>query len=145
MGAAAAVMRLWASRLELASVGDCRIYRASEGAADQLTVDDRTPGGGPAVTQFLGGVGHELAPNLRAEEIGPGETRFALCTDGLGDALDQDELAAVLVSDGRATDICDRLTAAVWGHGAYDNFSLAVAVVGALGAAPPPERPGLRL
>ncbi|MDR2347676.1 MAG: protein phosphatase 2C domain-containing protein [Bifidobacteriaceae bacterium] len=145
MGAAAAVMRLWAARVELASLGDCRIYWGRDGGVEQLTVDHRVAGGGPAVTQFLGGVGHQLEPHLRSEELGPGEIRFALCSDGLGDAVPLDELAAILLSEGRAADICDRLATAVWQRGAYDNFSLAVAVVGASGAQPPAERPGLRL
>jgi serine/threonine protein phosphatase PrpC len=66
-----------------------------------------------------------------------------LCSDGLADALPAEALAAALTSEGRASDICDRLAAAVWDRGAYDNFSLGVALVGASGAPPPPERPGV--
>ncbi|MDR2454426.1 MAG: protein phosphatase 2C domain-containing protein [Bifidobacteriaceae bacterium] len=145
MGAALAVMRLWADRLELASVGDCRIYWAHGGEVEQLTVDDRVPGSGPAVTQYLGCAGHRLEPHLRAEGLGQGEVRFALCSDGLSDALPPGELAGALAAGGRAWDICDRLAAAVWACGAYDNFSLVVASVGALGAPAPLDRPGLRL
>ncbi|MDR1187588.1 MAG: protein phosphatase 2C domain-containing protein [Bifidobacteriaceae bacterium] len=146
MGATMAALRLTGDGVEVVNVGDCRVYRAGDGYVGQLSVDDRLPGGmGSGVTQWLGGGTRALDPHRLEESLGSERTRFMLCSDGLFGALDHAALRGPLVQARTASKACDALSAAALAAQASDNFSVIVADVSALGAAPPAVPPGVRL
>jgi len=132
----------------LANVGDSRIYRFSDGALEQVSVDhsvvqELVDAGTIAaddvashperhvVTRALGGpddaeADYFLLPLVSVE-------RLLLCSDGINGMIDDDTIAEVLGDVGDPRDAADRLVAAALDAGGRDNATAVVVdVVGLL-------------
>jgi len=112
------------------NVGDSRIYRASEEGLSQLSIDDTPPGPRSGlITQSLGAgdPGRPLHPHLFEEALSV-PARFLMCSDGLTDMLDDEEIADCLaLPDGEAVlQLFDLAMRA----GGTDNVSIVVVRVG---------------
>jgi serine/threonine protein phosphatase PrpC len=111
------------------NVGDSRLYRVGRGRIEQLSVDDTPPGPRSGLlTQSLGG-------GWRASDIAPhaGEgaltmpARFLLCSDGLTDMLDDEDIADCLaLADAEAV---AQLFDLAMRAGGLDNISIVLASV----------------
>jgi serine/threonine protein phosphatase PrpC len=124
------------------NVGDSRAYRYHDGALVQLTVDDSDaprwnagtffPRSG-MVTQAIGGCREfaDIDPHLHFEPCVPGTT-YLLCSDGLYDALGEDEIAARIGAD--LAPSVEALLAAAIEAGARDNVSVALVRIADAGA-----------
>lgn len=112
MGTTLSICRLEGGELGVAHVGDSRVYLMSHGHLSQLTRDHsfaqqlvdvgaltpeeaRRHPGRKMITQALGRPDPEIAITGRA--VSDGDIVVA-CSDGLSDALEEDEIAAVLRS-----------------------------------------------
>ena len=117
------------------NVGDSRVYRFSDDALVQLTVDHAAPaqlvGRRGVITRALG---TDPAPeaDLWVFPSTPGE-RFLVCSDGLSLELADAEIAAVLRSEPAAQAAADRLVKGAVTAGGRDNVS--AVVVDTVGAA----------
>lgn len=129
--------------LFVVSVGDSRAYRLRGNSFQQLTVDDswvemlvrvgsitreqaRTHPKRNIVLSVLGSkdFGHET-PNVGVMELKPGD-RFVLCTDGLHDALTDDEVREILDDDKPLESIVSHLVLSAVGKGSQDDVSVIV-------------------
>lgn len=136
------------TRLLVANVGDSRGYLLRDGALRQLTEDhsvaaelvrmgriDEGEGaehpGRHVLTKVLG-VDRDVEPDLLELEPFEGD-RLLLCSDGLSNELDDDEISSLL-SVGSPTDAARALVAAANAHGGLDNITAVVADV--VGGAP---------
>jgi serine/threonine protein phosphatase PrpC len=119
-----------APRLVWFNVGDSRLYRCGE-ALLQISIDDTPPGPRSGLlTQCLGGGAPSRAGIVpHAGEIAV-ETpaRFLLCSDGLTDMLDDDEIAACLAApDAEAV---PELFARAMRAGGHDNITIVLVSLG---------------
>ncbi|MHC4391779.1 MAG: PP2C family protein-serine/threonine phosphatase, partial [Planctomycetota bacterium] len=124
----------------LAHIGDSRIYRVRDGVIEALTEDHSvltaapTKGGGKSrkrkyVTRALG-TRPRVLPELKTTDALPGDF-FILCSDGLTDYLDDDELARFLtcVDDDELPMIPRQLVALANQRGGRDNITIVLAAV----------------
>lgn len=113
------------------NVGDSRLYRYDSDRLAQVSVDDSPPGPRRGLlTQSMGGA---LGPFAIEPHVGETElsapTRFLLCSDGLTDMLDDDEIAACLARpDG---DALAQLFERAMRAGGVDNISIVLMSVDA--------------
>jgi protein phosphatase len=121
----------------LAHVGDSRAYRHRGGALEQLTRDhsrlqeliDRGLltaeaarsrwNGGP--TRYLG-MAARVEPDVQVLPLQAGD-ELLLCSDGLTEMLDDEEILAVLERPGDPTEVCRRLIDAANAAGGGDNIT----------------------
>jgi hypothetical protein len=132
-----------AARVLVANVGDSRAYLLRHGALRQLTEDHSVAAelvrlgrleegegqehpGRHVLTRALG-VDREVAPDLIEVEAEPGD-RLLLCSDGLSNELDDDQILALL-RVGEPSDAARSLVAAANAHGGLDNVTAVVADV----------------
>jgi serine/threonine protein phosphatase PrpC len=131
------------SDLFVASVGDSRVYLFRHGRLLQLTRDQ-------TYSQLLADIGqipqHEVSTHhlrhILTEAIGVGsgkvnvkvrhlpllnEDRLLLCTDGLTEMVDEEEIAGVLMRDQSAQDACQTLVDLALEHGGKDNVTVLLA------------------
>lgn len=131
------------SDLFVASVGDSRAYLFRRGRLLQLTRDQ-------TYSQLLADIGqipqHEVSTHhLRhiltdAIGIGPGKVKvkvrhlplwnedtLLLCTDGLTEMVDEEEIAGVLLRVQSAQDTCQNLVDLALEHGGIDNVTVVLA------------------
>jgi len=116
------------------NVGDSRVYRALDGHAGQLTVDDRPPrmpGQPPDVptsvlTQCLGGTTdpRPVEPHVRVEVLQAHDT-FLLCSDGLSDYVRAGEIGTAAGTASAAG--VKALLARALDAGAPDNVTIVLA------------------
>ena len=107
------------------NIGDSRLYRLSDGGLVQMSVDD-TPVGPRTglITQSLGGGLLEApVPHVGEIPLTP-SARFLLCSDGLTDMLDDDDIAACLML--ADTDAVLELFDLAMRAGGIDNLSIVV-------------------
>jgi serine/threonine protein phosphatase PrpC len=142
MGSTVAVLRLTGEHAVIAHVGDSRVYRLREGALAQLTIDHslvaqlEASGMKPdaafqwrhVVTRALGTTTGE--PDVQRAPAIAGDV-FLLCSDGLSEPLEPDQIAALLT--GPAETACRALIDAAYLAGSRDNIS---AIVVRLGTVP---------
>lgn len=106
------------------NVGDSRVYRFGEGGLAQLSIDDTPPGPRSGlITQSLGAGDPDRPPHPHLEEEMPSASaRFLLCSDGLTDMLDDEEIADCMTLPDReaALALFDRAMRA----GGTDNVSM---------------------
>ncbi len=129
--------------LFLIHIGDSRAYLLSDGQLQRITRDHTLAQhyvdtgvfqeSDPAtrryrhvLTQAVGGPHDELQASLHALRVVDGD-RLLLCTDGLTNEVSDDELAALLRSDGSSQDVCDAMLQLALERGAHDNVTAVVA------------------
>jgi serine/threonine protein phosphatase PrpC len=131
------------SDLFVASVGDSRVYLFRRGRLLQLTRDQ-------TYSQLLADAGqipqHEVSTHhlrhILTDAIGVGagkvkvkvrhlpllnEDQLLLCTDGLTEMVDEEEIAGVLIRDQRPHDACQTLVDLALEHGGVDNVTVLLA------------------
>jgi serine/threonine protein phosphatase PrpC len=128
----------WTEREALIfNLGDSRAYRACPKGLAQVSRDDTLgghglPGGGRShvLTQCLGGsrTPRPLRPHIDRLPLAH-DTGLLLCSDGLTDMLNDDEIARVLAQN--ANDPAEQLVAAALDAGGQDNVT--VVIVGPAG------------
>ncbi len=124
-------------------VGNSRVYRLSANELEQLTEDHAqdplallTPPREDMLTindtgrlASALGVSEVATPSVLFRRIAPGDV-IAVCSDGLHEQLEGEELARLLNAPGSLEDIAARLVAAANAHGGDDNVSVCLARVG---------------
>lgn len=130
MGSTVVVLRVDGERAVVAHVGDSRAYRLRDGAIAQLTRDHSLVaelgivGDHPwknVVTRALGTPTGE--PDVQLAGLVAGDV-YLLCSDGVTESLDDDELAALLV--GSASASCRAVVEGAFAAGSRDNISAIV-------------------
>jgi protein phosphatase len=129
--------------LFVANVGDSRAYLFRRGRLLQLTRDQ-------TYSQLLADMGqipqHEVSTHhlrhILTDAIGVGtgkinvkvrhllllnEDKLLLCTDGLTEMVNEEEIAGVLMRDQRAQDACQTLVDLALEHGGVDNVTVLMA------------------
>lgn len=122
-------------------MGDSRAYRLHNGRLDSLTVDhsavqslvrcgaigedeaSRHPTKS-MLTRYVG-MDSSLPPETKLVQVCPGD-RLLLCTDGLTDMLDDDDLKRVLLSATDPSQACDQLIKLAEDLGGRDNATTLV-------------------
>lgn len=103
------------------NVGDSRLYRFTPDALEQLSIDDSID---HDLTQCIGGHDHIIPIAHLCEWVaGPGE-RLLLCSDGLTDMLDDEQIHRVLAAGSH--DPAHALIEAALSAGGHDNVSVAI-------------------
>jgi serine/threonine protein phosphatase PrpC len=139
MGSTVVALRLTRDDAVIAHVGDSRVYRLRDGALAQLTIDHsmvaqlEASGIKPdpsfpwrhVVTRALGTQTSE--PEVQRQEIAAGDV-FLLCSDGLSEVLEAEQIAALLAAPAEAA--CRALVDAAFAAGSRDNISVVVVRVG---------------
>jgi serine/threonine protein phosphatase PrpC len=127
--------------LVLANVGDSRAYVFSEGQMSQVTADhslaeERMRHGEMTVqeaavhpqrhilTRALG-VGPDVETDMWELQLRTGD-RLLLCSDGLSNELDMEEMAGVLAEEPDPTEAARQLVDAANSHGGSDNITVVV-------------------
>ena len=113
MGTTVVAVGFFDNRLTVAHVGDSRLYRLRDGHFEQVTSDHsllqelidkgfytpeeaRKSLNKNLVTRAIG-VEDQVVPDFSEEIVKPGDI-YLMCSDGLTDAVDDDEIAAILES-----------------------------------------------
>lgn len=129
--------------LVIAHLGDSRCYRLRSSRLERLTRDHTlaeflvergilAPEGASrsrwrhALVRLLGPREEEARPDLRREEILPGDT-FLLATDGLVEALGEERIAEILLRSPSAAEACGSLGRAAGEADAPDDATAVVA------------------
>ncbi|AVZ79961.1 Stp1/IreP family PP2C-type Ser/Thr phosphatase [Zoogloeaceae bacteirum Par-f-2] len=144
MGATVVVANPCADGLIFASVGDSRLYRLRAGRLDQLTHDhtmlqELVDGGMISPEQarrvpFRGmltralGVEDEVLVDVGRTDLQPGDL-LLMCSDGLTDMVDADELASLLAAPGDVQACAATLVASANAEGGRDNITVVLAAV----------------
>ena len=101
-------------------VGDSRAYLLLAGDLRPVTRDH---GVGGYLSQALG-LDSGIEPELTEVDCPPG-SRLLLCTDGLTNMVDDEDIASLL-GGGAAADACDALVEAALANGGIDNVTVIV-------------------
>jgi PPM family protein phosphatase len=143
MGTTMTALLLAGDAMALLHVGDSRGYLLRDGELRQLTKDDtlvqalvdqgvltpaqaRTHPHRSLVTQAV--QGRDLAPAGALLPVAAGD-RYLLCSDGLSDVLDEEEIARTLAAGDTPRDSAERLVQLALRSGASDNVTAVVADV----------------
>ena len=145
MGTTLSVLYIDGESAQLAHVGDSRIYRLRNAELEQLSRDHSlvaeqlrqgilSPEEARTSTLrniLLQAVGLEakLDVFLRCEPLAEGDL-FLLCSDGLNDMLDDEEIADLLRQDASVTQMAAQLIEAAKAAGGRDNISAIVVKIG---------------
>jgi protein phosphatase len=120
-------------------VGDVRFYILHEGALHQITHDHSTVGAlveageltpeearvHPNKNEVLQAIGmpQGVLPDVNNAKLMPGD-RILLCSDGLWEALSQDEIQMILTSDGTMRQLATQLVDRAKDAGGFDNITV---------------------
>jgi serine/threonine protein phosphatase PrpC len=135
MGSTVAALRFARGQVVVLHVGDSRVYRLRGGALAQLTIDHSlvsqmiAAGMQPdaafpwrhVITRALGMPNAE--PDVHSEAVLPGDV-YLLCSDGLYEPLEPEDLATLLALPPR--EACHELIDAAYRAGSRDNISAVV-------------------
>lgn len=126
------------------NIGDSRVYRIADGAMSLVTrdhsevralldaglIDEAEAARHPMRNVITRSLGSDPAPEADVWVLPPtpGE-RFVICSDGLSNELDDDEIALVAGASADAQAAADRLVAAAVEAGGRDNVSVVVVSV----------------
>lgn len=130
MGSTVAAICFTKNTATVCNLGDSRIYLLRDGALRQLSLDhaERREGRkkGP-LTQHLGLDPEEqrLEPSLCEEPL-RGEDRFLLCSDGLTDMVENEQIADILAAAPDAEHAARSLMDAAMEQGGRDNTTIIV-------------------
>jgi serine/threonine protein phosphatase PrpC len=144
-GATVAGMALDDAKATIFWAGDSRVYRWRTGAMTQLTRDDRVvqemieagvitaqqARRHPRATVITRAVGatETIELSYRHEDLAAGDT-FLICSDGLTDLVEEDEIEAALAGD--IDDAVSQLIRRALVQGGHDNVSIVIVRVMAL-------------
>ncbi|WP_428267970.1 PP2C family protein-serine/threonine phosphatase [Haliangium sp.] len=141
MGTTLVLMLVRTDHVVVAHVGDSRLYRLRDGQLTQLTRDHslyeelRAAGGDlpplesfPYAHHITRALGVCAQADVATHALRPGD-RYLLCSDGLTDALDDDDIAALLAR-GSAADAACHLSERAYEAGSRDNITTVVVVAG---------------
>lgn len=108
----------------LAHVGDSRAYLIRGGELRQVTQDHSTGGpfGKGSLSQAIGTSG-DINPDVVEVDIQNGD-RVLLCTDGLTDMLDDEEIETFATGEGKPQEVVDSLVDAAIERGGVDNVTI---------------------
>jgi len=150
MGATVVVAFVKDDKALLAHVGDSRAYLLREDHFTQLTTDHslvqllveteelamKDAKGHPAsgqLTRFVGMEG-ELLPDATILDLQAGD-RLLLCTDGLSDMIDDEQIGLVLRGSAPPKKICENLVEVANAAGGQDNVTvIVIEIIGPTGA-----------
>jgi protein phosphatase len=139
MGATLAIILLKNKRCFVANLGDSRVYlfrknRLSQLTRDHSVVSDLVMEGliGPEeaksheargqITSYIG-MEEEPLPHVSSFLL-KGNDRLLLCTDGLTDMLDDEDIATILKKEPDSQAVCQELVNAANAAGGYDNITV---------------------
>lgn len=139
MGTTICVLSFVSGKAICGNVGDSRIYRMREGGLEQLTRDDSLKNAllsagrateakrageyfSNVVMQAMG-ASVAIEPNLKVTELEKGDL-FLLCSDGLTDMVDDQEIEALLSSTSSLEKRAQRLVEAARRAGGSDNITV---------------------
>jgi len=129
--------------VEVASVGDSRAYLISGEGIRQITRDHSVAAklaelgrikpsevrSHPQVNVLYRVVGADKCePDIFTELCAPGDI-LLLCSDGLWNELEDDEIRDIVMTSGPMAAACERLVQAANDHGGHDNISVVIARV----------------
>ncbi|MEO0322123.1 MAG: protein phosphatase 2C domain-containing protein [Myxococcota bacterium] len=136
-----ALWKLGDGQALVAHLGDSRVYRLRGSELVRLTRDHSflaeldAAGAGSLVGQLPGAFSAmvtrcisarmDATPETTLIEVRPGDT-FLLCTDGLTDVVDDDDIAAVLLGSASAADAAAELVDVAYEAGSLDNITALV-------------------
>jgi serine/threonine protein phosphatase PrpC len=134
MGSTAVGLAAHATQLAIFNVGDSRAYKLGERGLMQLSVDDslqqnwKAGSGVERSTRLLQSFGGrktftDVEPHLILEPCVPGST-YLLCCDGLYETLTEEEMAALIGTDLKAS--AEALLRAALEKKARDNVTIAL-------------------
>ena len=140
MGTTIVALQVVGDRVEIAHVGDSRVYRWRGGGLECLTRDHTLAAEGSGqyaryaavfgeqrlkniITRAIG-VEHDVQVDVREETARSGD-RYLLCSDGLTGMVEDDEIAAVLLREGGTPELgCQALVALANARGGRDNITV---------------------
>jgi len=129
IGTTVALAYVYLDQIYICNVGDSRIYRFSDGKLDLLSDDDTVFNPelkNQHLTQFLGldAQQYSLRPHIKKGALS-GKDFFLLCSDGLYNALRENEIVEILEKSQNDLSTCARLLAdAAEEHGGEDNCTI---------------------
>lgn len=125
MGATIAGVAFAAGTTTIFNIGDARVYQHDAGYLVLLTTDDRSSPASHAVTQSLGGAARltAVAPHLVKLDSPAIQGRLLICSDGLTEVVEFDEIADTLSEPDPSQAASLLLHKALQG-GAPDNVTL---------------------
>lgn len=139
MGTTICVVALHQNKAYVGHIGDSRVYRFKKDQLEQLTHDHcwtraffspENSGERPTkgvLTRALG-TNPTVEPTLRIEDLEPKDL-FLLCSDGLSDMVDNDEIGLVLKKKMTVGERVRSLLALAKSHGGGDNATVIVVEV----------------
>lgn len=147
MGATVAGLACGVDGLFAFNVGDARVYRKQDGYLRQITKDDSVAqllvemgradpdevraANFHRLTQAIGGRSRltPIEPHIESVKLN-GPQRFLLCTDGLTDMVDIDQMEQIVSRNGNAVGAASDLFRAAMEAGGNDNTTIIVADIG---------------
>ena len=147
MGATLVTTLFYDDKVVIAHLGDSRIYRLRKKKLEQLTTDhslvqelldkgvisDEEVEDNPyshVITQAVG-IRPKVVAEVNEYDVMPGDV-FLLCSDGLTDMVNDEEIKeSLLAADGHWDRACQHLVDLANQHGGHDNISVILAGVGA--------------
>jgi serine/threonine protein phosphatase PrpC len=141
MGTTVVCALISGNRLTVGHAGDSRLYLLSNGTISRLTVDDTWATALAADPQAAGtdvanhpmrhvltnviGARDQAEVHLLEHELSNGDT-LLLCSDGLHNALDDDQLGELMSGNGSLPDLARRMIDAALANGSRDNVTAVV-------------------
>ena len=129
-GSTVVAMTLHGGKAYIANVGDSRAYLVREARIQQITQDHVPEAHSNLLTRSLGDE-TQLDVDLFEQAIEAGDT-LLLCSDGLSDLLDDEEIRRIIISGSaqraaeRLAEQANRVGAEKYGEGSYDNVTAVV-------------------
>ena len=122
MGATVAMLQISGEDVYILNAGDSRIYKLSKHELRQISEEHIVmTGGGKAITKFLGmPEGHSLRPYIAMGKYKPGDI-FLLCSDGVTDMLNDDEILDIIDDKRELSASARRLLDEALQRGGIDN------------------------
>lgn len=129
MGTTAAMLWLHKKKIYLCNIGDSKIFQLSKRELQQISFDHvsiAVSGKKPPLTQNLGIPEEELliSPYFASGEYQKGDV-YLICSDGLTDMVEEEEIARILCRDDRMASAEELLQKAL-DNGGKDNVSFIV-------------------
>lgn len=136
MGTTAAILGFEKQKAIICNVGDSRIYQSRDADITLLTKDHITEdveGDTGVLFQYIGADPREIEVNpfITASPVRKYD-RFLICSDGLTDAVSEQEIGDALVLSENTADCARRLLRAALRLGGNDDITLIVCEVGRL-------------